>query len=195
MADFSKIENEELRAELEAEFDKLSNSDLKFTQADIDREINKVSQKLHKEERELKEKLRKEVEAESKLDADEKAQIMLNQVKEREKELAKRENRIDALAKMAEKGIDPKEISEMIDLLVTEDKTTTEDRVSKYLKTVDSMKEQLKEQIIKNIPDPNKGGGSGGTVDKAKFNAMSYAEKLEFKEKNPDLFTQFMTGK
>ena len=85
-------------------------------------------------------------------------------------------------------------ISEMIDLLVTEDKHTTDERVATYLKTVEGMKEKLKEDIIKQNPDPNK-GKQESIVDKAKFNEMSYAEKLEFKEKSPELFTKYMAGK
>lgn len=192
--DFSKIEDEELRKELEAEFEKAASKEGLFTQSDLDREINKVSQKLHKEERELAEKLRKEIEEESRLNAEEKAQKIMEQTQEREKILAKRENRFEALTKLTENGIDPKEVSEMIDLLVTEDKHTTDERVATYLKTVEGMKEKLKEDIIKANPDPTKGKNEN-IVDKAKFDGMSYAEKLEFKEKSPELFTKYMTGK
>jgi hypothetical protein len=55
--------------------------------------------------------------------------------------------------------------------------------------TKNEIETKVKAEFVK-VPNPKLGGD--GTVTKADFNKMGYAEKLKFKQSNPDLYKEFI---
>lgn len=193
--DFSKIEDENLRKELEDAFAEASNRDGYFSQSEFDRKVNEIGQSYAKKERELERQIRKKVEDEALLNAEDKAKKILEEVQLKEAEVARKENRIEVLSKLTESGIDPKDVTDLLELFVSDDKDATMERVDKFITNHRTMETKIKEQLMKEVDKPRGNPDPAETiVDKAKFDSMSYSEKLQYKEENPDAYHKFVSG-
>lgn len=192
--DLNKIEDETLRKEIESELEKIKSENVgkDFTQADIDREVNKVSQKLHLDEKEMERKIRQAIEDEAKLSAEEKASARLKEVEAKEVALRIRENTIEANAQLIKAGIDVNLSSDIIEALVSDDSEVTNKRIESFIKTHTATEDAIKQKLMSGTPAPGGEGGNDLTVNKEKFDEMSVADKIKFKEEHPEEAKAFM---
>lgn len=61
-------------------------------------------------------------------------------------------------------------------------------------KFIESVKADVKSDILKNTPTPSGGEQKPNTVTKDQFLAMSYSQMLSFQKENPELFDEFTKG-
>lgn len=164
-----------------------------FTQAELDRRINAVSQKHISDEKEMEKRIRKQIEEEAKLNAEEKAKKILEQAEAKEKELTIRENTSTIVDKFIAAGIAKDDIAELLPVIVTEDLEASTKRAESFITMQNNMTTKLKETLANQQPDPHKGGEK--TVTKEVFDKMTISEMVAFKAENPDLAKQFMESK
>lgn len=192
--DFTKIEDEALRESFKQEFDKLSKHEGYVSQSDYDRKVNEISQKSIKDEKEIEKRIRKEIEDDAKKTAEEKAQDILNKVATKERDIALRENKLNAIEKLTKANVPKEQIESLLSILVTDKIEETDSKLENFLKVFNSLENSIKETLANGTPPPNGAGGSAPqTKTKKDFDAMSYEEQIEFKQENPDLFKKFLS--
>ena len=147
-----------------------------------------------------REKWRKEFEAKAKLTADELAKAEFDELRQsldlRENELSLKGNLLEAKSKLNEAGIPSSYYEKLIGNVVNSDSEATVTNVSNlidvYNITKSEIEANIKAELSKVPPADNNGGNGGGTVDKKGFMAMSYADKLAYKQSNPDEYNKLM---
>jgi hypothetical protein len=189
--DLTKITDDTLREELKKELEALEKHEGFMSQSDFDRKVNELSQKYIKDEKELETKIRKQIEDDAKLSAEENAKKILEEAEAKQKEVLKKENRLEALTKCTAAGIPKDTVDKMLKYLVTDDATETIKNVDEYVEEYKKLQGTIKEELMKGVPDPNK-GGDPNTVTAEDFKKMPYAKQVEFKEKNPDKAAEFL---
>lgn len=154
-------------------------------QSEVDRRITSA---LKKQERKNQEKL-KEAQKLASMNEQEKFQYELEQreaaIAEKEKELALAENKAEASKILAEKGLSP----QLVDFVVAEDAETMSTNISLLERC---FKESVKAEVNKRLAGnaPKKGLPLEKAITKEDFLKMSYAELIELKENNPELYNQ-----
>lgn len=187
----ASIEDEELRSSLLAKYNEDSNKEGLYTQKELDRRINAVSQKHITDEKEMREKILAEIEENAKLDAEQKAAKIKAQAEEILKAAKIKENRLNALNQCLEAGMSKDTIESMIDFFVTDDAKITSENITKLIDNHKSMMNQIKKDFMANAPAPQQ-GDSSDVVTKDQFDKMSMSEQIKFKEEHPDTAKEFM---
>jgi len=87
----------------------------------------------------------------------------------------------------------------IIDSLVEADETKSIEKAQNIIATMKAIVEkQIKEkydEAVKKIPKPKTDDKDDGTMNKEKFDKMSYTEQLKFKSENPEEFKKFILKK
>lgn len=166
----------------------------KLTQ-EVDRRVESGIQKgletqKQKWELELQEKAKMTAEEIAKKEFEEK----LNGLTQKEKEIQKKANKIDAMDMLSEAQIPKSHYDKFLNMLVSDDSETTKANVQSFVEMFNSTKTEIETKVkseFTNVPKPQVGMGDG-VVTKSDFDKMSYADKLAFKQKNPEQFKEFM---
>lgn len=133
--------------------------------AEVDRRVESGIQKGLETQRA---KWEQDYESKAKLSAEEIARMelqeQLDKIAEREVEINKRSNAIDAKDSLTSAGIPKDDYNKFLDLLVSDDQESTNKRVSDFIETFESTKKNIESTIRKelsNVPAP-KGNPSSG---------------------------------
>jgi hypothetical protein len=149
------------------------------SQADYDREIQ---QALKTHEEKLKSKLtpeiRKQLEAEANMTADQKVQAQLDQIAAEKKEIAKERVRIKVESLFASKGISEADRQTMLDSIVDDDEDGSMKRGQALISAIEhDVNEKIKAAMKKVTPPDGGGEGAGKGKDKAVEYAKSLADR------------------
>lgn len=149
--------------------------------SDLRSELGKNKDLLSKRNSEIAEYKRKE---QDKMTEDEKSKL---HIEELEKEVAGYRREISKNKKVNEyMGIGyPKELAEKIADAEIEGKSTVE----LHKQFITSREETIKAELLKNPPKPNTNDGDT-TVTREQYQKMTYSQRMELKDKNPELFEQ-----
>ena len=110
------------------------------------------------------------------------------------KKLSQKENRLKAINQFSEAGIGKDDYDGMLDLLIDSDPEVTSTKVSTYIDKITSAKSRLEQSLkekYSKVPSPTSNSGEEG-LTKDKFNKMSYSEKIELKNNQPDVYKTFV---
>lgn len=173
-----------------------SESDKRVTQA-LETRNKKFQDELAKAIADEREKVRLELEENAKLSAQEKAdkelQKKMADLAKRENELSIHTNQIYAREQFANAGISKDVYEKMMSVLVGADADVTKHNVENFIGVFSNTKSQIETDIKKqysNVKPPASGGSAEVTKDD--FMKMGYAEKMKFKESNPELYKAFI---
>lgn len=113
---------------------------------------------------------------------------------QKEKDIMKKSNELEAKSKLAEANIPKSHYEKFISVLVSDDETVTNANVDNFIAMFNETKldieTKLKSEGTKIVP-PTQGKGTG-VVSKQDFDKMGYADKLKFKQTNPELYAKFI---
>lgn len=169
-----------------------------FTQEDLDRKVTsevdrRVESGIQKGLETNKAKWERELSEKAKLSAEELVQKELDEkmqdLSKREREILKRANTLDAKDLLANAEIPKAQYEKFIGLLVNDDSEATIQNVNNFIETFNETKTEIESNIKKQysqVPPPK--SGQAGTITKAEFSKMGYAEMMELKNSNPDLY-------
>ncbi len=164
--------------------------------AEVDRRVESGIQKGLETQRK---KWEDEFSKKAKLSAEELAKQQLeeqmNVISARESELAIKANKLNASDALAQAGITKSHYEKFIDMLVTPDEESTSSNVQNFIDVFSSTKKDIETNLkaeLSKVPAPNTTQGDEG-ITKEKFLKMGYAEKMEFREKEPELFKQYIS--
>lgn len=199
MAEYTQEELDAIIAEKieEAKKGLFTEDDLnKRVTAEIDRRVETgikkgIETQKEKLEREISERLKMSAEELAKKDFEEK----MSTVSEKEKLLAKKENKISAQELLTEASIPKAHYSKFLDILVSDDSESTQSNVANFIDMFNSTKTEIETDIktkLSKVPHPNTGDGST-VVTKEEFLKMGYVQQLKFKTENPEKFKEFIS--
>ena len=175
-----------------------------FTKEDLEKEVTRevdrrVQSGIQKGIETQKSKWQEEFEKQSKLTAEELAEEQLKsklgELESREVELALRANTLDAKSMLANAEIPKEHYEKFVGILVDGDVESTKTNVQNFIDTFNETKvgiEKSLQEKYSHVPSPKGGGSENGIETKEQFNKLSYEEKLELKNENPELFKKFM---
>lgn len=145
-----------------------------------------------------KQKWEQELSERAKLSAEELArkdfEDKLKEVSIKEAEINRRANQLEAKTMLADAEIPKSHYDKFTNMLVTDDAELTKSNVQNFIEMFNSTKTEIETKVkseFSNVPPPKTTTGSG-TVNKADFDKMGYAEKIEFKNKYPEIYKNFM---
>ena len=163
--------------------------------SEVDRRVETGIQKGLETQRS---KWEKEYSQKAQMSAEELAQKELEsrmgELTTREKDIQKKQNRLDALELMASANIPKANYEKMLGVLISDDAEATKANVESFIDVFNTTKKDVETQIkseLGHVKNP-KQGNADVPVDKSSFDKMGYAEKMAFKKDNPDKFTEFM---
>lgn len=147
-----------------------------------------------------RERVKKETLEQATLSAEELAkkqlEIKLQEVATKEAEIAKKQNLLLAKEKLTEAGVPKTGYENLLGIMVTDSEDATIGNVTQFINAFSTTKTELETSIrseLSKVPPPKSGAG-GDEITKEKFNAMSYKDKMELKQTNPELFSTFIKG-
>lgn len=166
-----------------------------YTQEEVDALLQqetdrRVTSALKKAEAKNAEKL-KEAEKLAKMNEEQKYAYELEQreaaIAEKEKALALAENKNEASKILAEKGIS----LSLVDFVVAEDAETMNDNIQLLDK---AFKQSVKEEVERRLASktPTKSLPMDKTMTKEQFSKLGYAELMQLKNENPEVYEQFV---
>lgn len=149
------------------------------SEADYQKELDfKVQQALKTHEEKLKGKLtpeiRKQLEAEANMTAEQKVQAQLNQLEADKKALAKEKVRIKVESLFASKGISEADRQPMLDSVVDDNEEESLKRGQALIAAIENATNEKIKAAMKQVKAPGAGGDPGKPTDKA----VDYAKKL-----------------
>lgn len=174
-----------------------------FTQEDLEKKVvsevdRRVETGIQKGLETQKQKWEKDYSERAKLTAEELANKdyteKLAVVSQKESEIRKRANKIEAKELLAEAEIPKAQYESLMGMLISDDEATTKANVVNFITMFKSTKEEIETKVkseYSKVPPPNIGNGDK-TITKVDFDKMGYLQKMEFKAKSPDLYSQFM---
>lgn len=111
--------------------------------------------------------IRKQLEQEANMGAEERVAREREALERREAEIARKENSITATAALVGQGIDRETATELVGFLTTADETSTNANVEAFTKaftaSVEAKVEAVKNELLANGSAPKTGGGGKGT--------------------------------
>lgn len=167
-----------------------NNNDKTFTQADFDREISKMYEKLEAKFNKRAETAKQEAEKLANMNAEERLKYEIQQrekaIADKEREWTLKENKYECSKILSEKGLP----IAFADFVVAEDAET----MQKNIQLFDSeFKKAVKAEIDKRLTStsPKTGTlGLDGAITKEVFDKMSLSQQAELYQNNPDLYKQ-----
>lgn len=162
--------------------------------ADIERERGKASglqSKLDEASAKLDEF---EKARQAQLSGEERLEEAMKAVAAQQRDLSIKSNRIDAKSILKAVGLDDESVEAQLDIIVTEDSEDTAARAKALASLVttqrDAAKAETEQAMLKKLGTPSGGSGEQQPT-KDEFAKMTYAQKLDLKQNNPDLFASF----
>lgn len=183
--------NEDVTAETKPEETTAEKQEVekKYNDDDVDKIVKQKFAKWQKEQEAAAEKARKEAEmtAEEKIEAQRK-ELEDNNSK-LQSDLMSKDVRIAALLK----GVDATKLDKFAKLASLSDKETAEERADEVLVEFPEFAEVAKNNNEKPpffVPEGNNNNGGGIQLTKENFDNMSYGERKELKDKQPEVYKQ-----
>ena len=163
--------------------------------SEVDRRVESGIQKgletqRKKWEQDFSERAKLTAEELAKKDFEEKMQGL----SQKEKEIQRKANLTEAKDLLADAQIPKSHYDKFIGILVSDDPESTKANIQNFIDVFNTTKTEIENKVkaeYSKIPQPSAGPGDE-PVTQAKFNAMSYSQKLEFKAKHPDLYKEFI---
>lgn len=163
--------------------------------SEVDRRVESGIQKgletqRQKWEAEFSERAKLSAEELAKKDFEEK----LKSVSTKEAEIKRKANKIEARELFSEANIPKSQYDNFLNVLVSDDEEVTKTNVKNFIDMFNTTKTEIETKVkseITNVPIPKVGTGEKA-VTKEDFIKMSYSEKLQFKQKSPDIYKEFM---
>lgn len=166
--------------------------------SEVDRRVETGIQKgLDTQKKKWEEEFSKKAQMTADEIADAQLKEKLKEITTREAELNKQSNLLKAKSNLAKAGVPESHYEKIVGMLVSEDETVTSENVENFVSVFNSAKLEIETNVksqLSNIPKPNLGNGHE-TVTKQDFDGMKYAEKLAFRDSNPQLYKEFMNIK
>lgn len=174
-----------------------------FTEEDLQKKVTsevdrRVESGIQKGLETYKTKWEQEAQERAKMTAEEIAQKELKEKLEglsaKEREIQKKENLISAKDMLSSANVPKSHYDKFIGMLVTDSPDTTTSNVQSFIDMFNATKSELETTLksqMSNIKPPNTGDGDE-VVTLDKFKKMGYAEKLKFKQTNPEMYAKFM---
>lgn len=194
--DFTKEQQEHI--------DKLIEDRVKglYTKEDLDRQVTaevdrRVQSGIEKGLETHKKKWKKEFQKEAELTAEELAQKKLDEkldeVSQKESEINKKSNILNARDMLTQAEIPKKQYEKMLDVLVTDDGEATTENVQNFIDTFNETKTQIESTIKKEysiVDKPKVGSNQNKGISKEEFRNMTYLEQVELKQKDEELYNK-----
>lgn len=194
----------EFTEEQQAHIDKLLEEQSKhlYTKEDLDRKVTaevdrRVESGIQKGLETHKSKWQEEFEKKASMTAEElaheKLQKQLEDLEERENEIFKKTNELNAKDKLTEANIPKEHYEKFINILVTEDDESTTENVNNFIETFNDTKSTLESDIKKkyaDVPPPSQGSNKSDTITKEDFENMGYTERLKLKNEDEELYNK-----
>lgn len=162
-----------------------------FTQAEVDEMIQKQLSRAMKDKQQEIDDAKSEAVKYAKMNKDEKQKHDLEQAKAEAKkaksDLARYQLRDATRQQLAEGGYNATDSD--IDMIVTGDAETTKNNTQAFLDMVERIRESTRNDLLKGNT-PKAGGSSVKAPSEDQFNKMSYQERADLKNKNPELYDQ-----
>lgn len=122
---------------------------------------------------------------------EEKLDALIKEAEQQKRDNAIERNRLKAEAVLSGIGITGDAASAQLDILVSEDMDATIARATALADLIAAQREETKsateKSLLANMGHPE-GAGAKGDVTKDEFAKMTYMQKLELKQNDPDLF-------
>lgn len=112
----------------------------------------------------------------------------------KEKETLRKANQLTARELLTDAQIPKSYYDKFIGVLVSEDEVATQTNVQNFIDVFNLTKTDIETKIrsdMSKIPPPNTGNGDK-VITKADFNKMGYADKIKFKQTNPEMYKEFI---
>lgn len=174
-----------------------------FTQEELEKRVTsevdrRVESGIKKGLETQKKKWEQEFSERAKLTAEELAkkdlEEKLKSFAEREREISRKANQLEAKSMLSEADIPKSHYENFIGILVTDDAEATKSNVQNFINMFNATKNDIETKVkseYANVKKPKTGNGNG-TITKEEFNKMGYADKLKFKQENPELYKDFI---
>lgn len=174
-----------------------------FTQEELEKRVTsevdrRVESGIKKGLETQKKKWEQEFSERAKLSAEELAkkdlEEKLKSFAEREREISRKANQLEAKSMLSEADIPKSHYENFIGILVTDDAEATKSNVQNFINMFNATKNDIETKVkseYANVKKPKTGNGNG-TITKEEFNKMGYADKIKFKQENPELYKDFI---
>lgn len=126
--------------------------------------------------------------------AEQKLKEAEQKLKDREREINRRANTAEVKELLSEAGIPKSQYETLIGMLVHDDPEIAKSNAQNFINTFGSLKNEIETKVkstISQVPPPTQVAKTQ-VVGRKEFDNMGYAEKLEFKKSNPELYKEFM---
>lgn len=164
-----------------------------FTQEELNKAVEKRMARYDRDHQSEVDDARNEATRLAKMNKDQKKDYQLDQANQRaqdaEEKLARYEMRDTVRQQLIDGGYIPTD--DDISLIVTGDADTTKANGEAFLKTVERIKQSVREELLKgSTPKVSGTQVKAPTLDE--FKNMSYTERVELKNKNPQVYDKLV---
>ena len=172
-----------------------------YTKDDLDKGISsevdrRISTGIEKGISTERTKWEKDFSEKAKLSAEELAKKELaeqmSSLTDRESEVSKKANLLDAREKLTEAGVPKTHYDKFLGVMVTSDGDSTAKNINDFVEMYTTTKSELEASLkaeMSRVKPPKE--GSAGTKTKEEFTTMTYSQKVAFKESNPAEYKSF----
>lgn len=162
-----------------------------FTQEEVDKMVQKRMARYDRDHQKEIDDAKSEAVKYAKMNKDEKQKHDLEKAqadaKQAREDLARYQLRDATRQQLTEGGYNATDSD--IDMIVTGDAETTKNYTQAFLDMVERIRESTRNDLLKGNT-PKAGGSSVKVPSEDQFNKMSYQERVDLKNKNPELYDQ-----
>ncbi|MDM8222136.1 DUF4355 domain-containing protein [Limosilactobacillus vaginalis] len=186
--------NEATESEQQSQHEEQSSQSKKtFTQSEVNAMIKKRLDRALKDKDSEIESAKNEATKLAKMNKDQKKDYELKQAQQQAEDaraqLARYQLRDAARKQLVDGGYTPTDAD--IDLIVTDKAESTQANAKALLDMVERIKSSVRNDLLKGTT-PKAGGPQVKTPSESQFDKMSYSERLQLKNDNPELYSQLV---
>ena len=186
--------NEATESEQQSQHEEQSSqSEKTFTQSEVNAMIKKRLDRALKDKDSEIESAKNEATKLAKMNKDQKKDYELKQAQQQAEDaraqLARYQLRDAARKQLVDGGYTPTDAD--IDLIVTDKAESTQANAKALLDMVERIKSSVRNDLLKGTT-PKAGGPQIKTPSESQFDKMSYSERLQLKNDNPELYSQLV---
>lgn len=186
--------NEATESEQQSQHEEQSSqSEKTFTQSEVNAMIKKRLDRALKDKDSEIESAKNEATKLAKMNKDQKKDYELKQAQQQAEDaraqLARYQLRDAARKQLVDGGYTPTDAD--IDLIVTDKAESTQANAKALLDMVERIKSSVRNDLLKGTT-PKAGGPQVKTPSESQFDKMSYSERLQLKNDNPELYSQLV---
>ena len=186
--------NEATESEQQSQHEEQSSqSEKTFTQSEVNAMIKKRLDRALKDKDSEIESAKNEATKLAKMNKDQKKDYELKQAQQHAEDaraqLARYQLRDAARKQLVDGGYTPTDAD--IDLIVTDKAESTQANAKALLDMVERIKSSVRNDLLKGTT-PKAGGPQVKTPSESQFDKMSYSERLQLKNDNPELYSQLV---